>query len=206
MEGFLLMTHPWSSYLCRCRCTVEQCSTIPESAEASWRPLHSNRGFLLSLQAIFWAVLSESFLGLPNLNSTSAVPVNCYLKILCYLLIAFSSLVGINHFNFQRATQLLSPFNFTPIWKPVHLPISKFWTGAPKLFMPLYHSNNLHMSLGLILSPIFYSVVYVLLGAYLLSYMHQLILKLISLLILKLISLPSVLILFNNFNYVFVCS
>ena len=110
-KGFLLMTLPWRSYLCRCRCTVEQCTTTPESAKSSWRSFAVKWGFWFAFLAILRAVLLESFLGLPDLNLTSTVLIRTEQtstwKMLCYRFTTFSCFEDINDFNFQSARQLL---------------------------------------------------------------------------------------------------
>ena len=77
-KGFLLMTLPWRSYLFRCRCIVEQCTTTPGSAKSFWRSFAVKQGFLFAFLAIQRAVLSESFLHLPDLTLISTVSVNCH--------------------------------------------------------------------------------------------------------------------------------
>ena len=57
---------------------LHSCTTTPESAKSSWK---SFEGFLFAFLAILQAVLSESFLNLPDLNLAATITINCYFLI-----------------------------------------------------------------------------------------------------------------------------
>lgn len=94
----LLMTHPWMSHLCTCDCTVEQCTTSPETATSLRRSVSVNQGFKSALSAM----PQDVFL----IFQTSTWPPQFLLTASSEVFAIFSCIVGTTWFNFQSAVYL----------------------------------------------------------------------------------------------------
>ena len=95
-KGFLRRTLPWRSYLCRCHCTVEQCTTTPDSSKSSWRIFFAvKRGVLICLSS---SPRSQLFL-------LTAIDFSCF--------------VGTNYLNFRVLGRCLEEPMAADCWDEV---------------------------------------------------------------------------------------
>ena len=138
---FFLMTLLWRLYLCRCRCTVEQFTTTPESAKSSWRSFAVKQGFWFALSSspMSSSLWKFSWSSRPQLDLHRSCWLqflnyitnwgNGYLKTLCDLIACF---VDMNYF--QSATLYLEDPTAEDCWV-------KGW--GVRVFIKLWHLHHL---------------------------------------------------------------
>ena len=140
-QVFFLMTLLWRLYLCRCRCTVEQFTTTPESAKSSWRSFAVKQGFWFALSSspMSSSLWKFSWSSRPQLDLHRSCWLqflnyitnwgNGYLKTLCDLIACF---VDMNYF--QSATLYLEDPTAEDCWV-------KGW--GVRVFIKLWHLHHL---------------------------------------------------------------